>query len=478
MHKLGVCVPYRNRGEHLEKFIPHMTKILTDQNINFKIYIAHQKDDEPFNRGKLLNSAFTEAVKEGCDYFAFHDIDMLPIEGHADYSYPEEYPVLISTEIDEYDFKPPYKEYFGGCVMFSRNQFEMINGFGNDYRGWGAEDDDLFWRVRSKDLIDVEKTPFTPGERSVACFNGENSSVELLFKNEPQGVKEGNYTVSLLLKPECYRRMTPYIYGDPAAFYEATPILNRHNFDIIAYCNTQDVKALSWNRENISSEAFAKIRFGDWVQVTAVFNSGEKSVVLYINGKCVAKNSDAPGEMRNYYGTPFFIGRSDIPKWHTHKDSYFWGSVAEICFWDKPLSDDEISAMYGAKEYLPQGDNLVVHYDFSQIEDGYVQDLSGRGNHGRLENIEINREFIGSLIVEEGPFRRNNRYTTLKHEKQGVVNGTMVQSENSIRNINILNSLIKEGKESFFKTGLTTLEYELLNCEKISDRAVILDLAI
>lgn len=478
MHKLGICVPYRNREEHMEKFIPHMTKILTDQNIDFKIYIAHQKDDEPFNRGKLLNSSFTEAIKDGCDYFAFHDIDMLPIEGHADYSYPEEYPVLISTEIDEYDFKPPYKEYFGGCVMFNRDQFELINGFGNDYRGWGAEDDDLFWRVRSKDLIDVERTPYTIGKKRVAQFNGENSSIELLFDNEPQGIKEGNYTVSMLLKSECFRRMTPYIFGDAAAFYEATTILNRHNYDIIAYCNTQDIKAMVWSSENISSEAFEKIRFGDWVQLTAVFNCHEKSVALYLNGKLVQKNSEAPAETRNYYGTPFFIGKSDIPKWHVHKDSFFWGAITEVCFWDKALSEKEIKKMYASDLYKPQAEKLVVHYDFSQIENGYVMDQSGCGNHGRLENIEISDETIDNLIIEEGPFRRNNRYTTLKHEKQGVVNGTMVQSENSIRNINILNEQIKEGRDSFFKTGLSTLEYELLNREDISDHAVMLDLGI
>lgn len=478
MHKLGICVPYRNREEHMEKFIPHMTKILTDQNINFKIYIAHQKDDEPFNRGKLLNSAFTEAIKDECDYFAFHDIDMLPIEGHADYSYPEDYPVLISTEIDEYDFKPPYKEYFGGCVMFNRDQFEQINGFGNDYRGWGAEDDDLFWRVRSRNLIDVEKTAYTIGEHKVARFNGENSSIKLLFENEPQGIKDGNYTVSMLLKSECFRRMTPYIFGDSAAFYEATPLLNRHNFDLIAYCNTQDIKAMAWSRDNISSEAFEKIRFGDWVHLTAVFNCDEGSISLYLNGKLVQKNSEAPQSIRDYYGTPFFIGKSDIPKWHTHKDSYFWGEIGEICFWDISLSDEKIKAMYSSRKYKPHDDNLVVHYDFSRIENGYVCDMSGNGNHGMLENIEIQKELIDNLIVEEGPFRRNNRYTTLKHEKQGVVNGTMVQSENSIRNINILNDLIKEGKESFFNTGLSTLEYELLSKEDLTDSAVMLNLSI
>ena len=37
-----------------------------------------QADDKPFNRGKLLNVGYTLACDNGCDYFVFHDVDMLP----------------------------------------------------------------------------------------------------------------------------------------------------------------------------------------------------------------------------------------------------------------------------------------------------------------------------------------------------------------------------------------------------------------
>ena len=38
--KLGVCVPYRNREEHLNMFVPRVGKHLKEQGIEFQMYFA------------------------------------------------------------------------------------------------------------------------------------------------------------------------------------------------------------------------------------------------------------------------------------------------------------------------------------------------------------------------------------------------------------------------------------------------------
>ena len=78
MDRLAVIVPYRNRKKQLEKFIDHTSKYLSNRDFEYYIIVAEQADDKEFNRGKLLNIGFKEAVKRRCDYVVFHDVDMLP----------------------------------------------------------------------------------------------------------------------------------------------------------------------------------------------------------------------------------------------------------------------------------------------------------------------------------------------------------------------------------------------------------------
>ena len=40
----------------------------------------------------------------------------------------------------------PYQDIFGGATAFTGPHFRLVNGFSNQYYGWGGEDDDIFKR--------------------------------------------------------------------------------------------------------------------------------------------------------------------------------------------------------------------------------------------------------------------------------------------------------------------------------------------
>lgn len=130
--KLAIIVPYRNRLQHLNKFLPYMAGMLKDADI----FVIEQMDDKPFNRGKLLNIGFIQAA--GYDYYALHDVDMLPVK--SDYSFSEN-PTLLATKVQQFGYKMPFDNYFGGVVLINKNDMEKCNGYHNEFWGWGGEDD-------------------------------------------------------------------------------------------------------------------------------------------------------------------------------------------------------------------------------------------------------------------------------------------------------------------------------------------------
>jgi len=143
--KLAIIVPYRDRRNHLNIFVPYLLSYFekTQKDISLSLYVIEQKDDKPFNRGKLLNVGFDIANKDkDYGYVCFHDVDYLPLT--ADYGKPDMPTRLIWKGLTKNE--DPVL-FFGAVVLFPSKQFIQVNGFSNNYQGWGFEDTDLHFRI-------------------------------------------------------------------------------------------------------------------------------------------------------------------------------------------------------------------------------------------------------------------------------------------------------------------------------------------
>lgn len=145
--KLAIIVPYRDREDHLKKFIPAMESCDFLDGIDYEILIVEQEEGKPFNRGKLLNVGAIQC--HTASYYCFHDVDMLPLI--SDYSYVSN-PTHLAGEAEQFGFKLPYQGYFGGVTLFDKHSFIKVNGYSNDYWGWGAEDDDVMFRCVAREV--------------------------------------------------------------------------------------------------------------------------------------------------------------------------------------------------------------------------------------------------------------------------------------------------------------------------------------
>ena len=158
-HRVAVIVPFRDRDQHLYIFLRHLHNILKRQELSYRILIIEQSDEYPFNRGKLMNVGYVEALKIApFSCFVFHDVDLLP-ENDLNFYGCITSPRHMSVAIDKFDYKLPYKTIFGGVEMFTRSDFQKINGFPNGFWGWGAEDDNLYKRVVSIGLTLTRPSP-------------------------------------------------------------------------------------------------------------------------------------------------------------------------------------------------------------------------------------------------------------------------------------------------------------------------------
>ena len=187
----AIVIPYRNRKEHLDRFLEHYQ--------GWKIFVVEQYDRKPFNRAKLFNVWFSEYGLI-YDYFITHDVDMYLdfSKSHSNvYNYPVN-PTHIATRCEQFDYKMPYPDYFGGVTIFSREQFISVNGFSNEFWSWGAEDDEMRENVLKKYQIDRREAFFHSAPHTKVMdkvFYRQNVERLKSGRSKTDGLSNCKYTV-------------------------------------------------------------------------------------------------------------------------------------------------------------------------------------------------------------------------------------------------------------------------------------------
>lgn len=154
---IAVVIPFRDRGVHLERFRERIQSHAEAWNARgihhtWVVFVVEQFDQALFNRGWLFNAGFhfaqEYARKTGTpfDCVVMQDIDLLP-EPSVDYGWCI-WPIQLSGEIECWSWSVPYADNVGGVTSLSPQHWTTINGFSNEYEGWGGEDDDFYLRLK------------------------------------------------------------------------------------------------------------------------------------------------------------------------------------------------------------------------------------------------------------------------------------------------------------------------------------------
>lgn len=158
-NKVAIVIPFRDRQKHLKIFLLNMHPILQRQQLDYGVYVVEQTFGVPFNRATLMNIGYVEALKQySYDCFVFHDVDLIPEDDRNLYHCPVQ-PRHMSVAVDTMGYRLLYEDLFGGISALTKTHMETVNGFSNEFWGWGGEDDDMSNRIRYHGLNITRYSP-------------------------------------------------------------------------------------------------------------------------------------------------------------------------------------------------------------------------------------------------------------------------------------------------------------------------------
>jgi len=170
-----ILIPYRNREEQLEYLIKNTIPLIKKNMDNVKILIIEQKQGGVFNKGRLLNVGIKES---NSDYYIPQEVDVNP--------YEETIKKYYTKDISINGIYCSHTDTLGGIIKISREDILKMNGYTNDYWGWGCEDKNLQNRAEFFGLK-VRKNILNNEDRKhdyFKIFNSVNDRIRIDLHNK------------------------------------------------------------------------------------------------------------------------------------------------------------------------------------------------------------------------------------------------------------------------------------------------------
>ena len=450
MKKLGIVVPYRNRPNQLSQFKQHLKNFISQP---YQLIVVEQSDNKEFNRGKLLNIGFLKAEELGCDYVVFHDVDMLPLS--ADYSYSH-FPVHLISDLE----LPPdtkrdlFDNYFGGVTLFPTNVYKQINGYSNNYFGWGFEDDDVFLRCIEHGInIDTKTIPQYTRNTVGLEFNGKDSFVGI--KNTLKSTR--NFSIFTSFNLNKINSIEKEITDNNSIFsipgFDTTLAINSF-FDVYFQFWKKDLSSIS-----LTSKLFPQ---GHVNALVTINNTTSPLVTLYINGVKVGSNSfDKLSAIQK--SNMLYLGVGDPNR--EEKNNWFKGIIDRFAIFDIDLNE-RVSLYLSSctdltlfnKKY---SQNIKHYYEMLNVNGNTLMDLVGN-NDAYIHNCEQKYIPIQKDIEKPIPHRRKGKFKVLPHDENGYKDGYWVNWASRENQLRYLRKYY-DNRSDYQNDGLSTLKYKVRN---------------
>ena len=161
--RLAVIIPFRGSParESFEALCSRLPSHLEDQGVKFHLLAVNQVDEHPFNRAALANVGFHLLSAGGAQVglhakgrhrpfncIAVHDVDRFPVAHTANRSCSPFTRQYYTCQASRPHVLHP-SSFTGGVLVLQAQLLQAVNGFSNEFWGWGHEDNELYLRLRS-----------------------------------------------------------------------------------------------------------------------------------------------------------------------------------------------------------------------------------------------------------------------------------------------------------------------------------------
>ena len=148
-----ICLNHKRDG-FLQDCIDNIGRVFASE--NKEIIVVKQFDNEEFKRGQLFNLGFSASNGSVC---VFQDVDIRYMEyldivrtahelGRPFIPWDRVAQLVESDGLQRIHAAEYRPCGFGAVNVFTRKQFEGVNGFSNLYCGWGCEDNEMHLRAQ------------------------------------------------------------------------------------------------------------------------------------------------------------------------------------------------------------------------------------------------------------------------------------------------------------------------------------------
>ena len=147
---------------------------------------------------------------------------------------------------------------------------------------------------------------------------------------------------------------------------------------------------------------------------------------------------------------PYYIGVN-----HPHRDPVFFdGQIGLLRIYDRALSDREITNMHSL-EYFENDDSIF--------------DIKRDADLCRFDDVESDEIEFPTIKLNNLPYRRPGRYSSLFHTRNDIVDTKFVHQKDTRINEKRFINEVQSGLINTDEDGLSDLQYEITKRENLFD---------